>query len=201
MLHASVTHRWFLPGLGGGCLVVGGDEEAPGGSARVPASFAASAVSAWLSSCPRTVEEIFEALGGERRSGLSIAEARHFRDQVERRVARAFLDGILVALRIELPVHMPVRKPRPPPEPVREPTVAKSRITIQLVGEDGCPLRGECYRLILPDHSVREGTLDSAGTATLSDIPSGVCKVMFPNLDSEAWEPIETTPHAAGGAR
>jgi len=63
-------------------------------------------------------------------------------------------------------------------------------IEIALVGEDGKPLPGEPYRITLPDGStVADGTLDEKGRARVEKIDSGTCKVTFPNLDKEAWEP------------
>lgn len=62
-------------------------------------------------------------------------------------------------------------------------------IAISLVGEDGEPIADEKYQIELPDGSLREGYLDAEGKARLDDIPPGNCKVTFPELDQEAWEP------------
>ncbi|HUT35061.1 MAG TPA: type VI secretion system tip protein TssI/VgrG, partial [Planctomycetota bacterium] len=63
-------------------------------------------------------------------------------------------------------------------------------IEIELVDEDGKPVPGEVYRVTLPDGSVAEGTLDKNGRAKLNGIDEGTCVVTFPELDTEAWEPL-----------
>ncbi len=56
--------------------------------------------------------------------------------------------------------------------------------------EDGNPVPGEAYSITLPDGStVADGTLDEKGRARVDNIDPGTCKVTFPNLDEEAWQP------------
>jgi len=62
-------------------------------------------------------------------------------------------------------------------------------IEIELVDEDGAPVPGEKYEITLPDGSVKTGTLDAVGIARVERIDPGSCKVTFPNLDKDAWEP------------
>ncbi len=65
----------------------------------------------------------------------------------------------------------------------------KSWIEIELVDEEGNPVPGERYKVILPDgQTVAEGTLDEKGFARISGIDPGTCKITFPNLDKDAWE-------------
>lgn len=66
-------------------------------------------------------------------------------------------------------------------------------------GED-YPLAGEKYRVVLPDGSVREGTLEVDGVVRFEGIPRGPCQVSFPELDQDAWEEDEENPQAAGGS-
>ena len=78
-------------------------------------------------------------------------------------------------------------------------------IEIQLVGEDDQPIPNEKYAVELPGGKIITGTLDSEGLARVDDIPAGVCKVSFPDLDKDAWTPIEAetseqTPTSAGAA-
>ena len=68
----------------------------------------------------------------------------------------------------------------------------RSWIAIQLIGEDDAPIPSEKYAVLLPGGTIREGTLDAQGMARVDDIPSGVCSVSFPNLDKDAWTPVET---------
>ena len=63
----------------------------------------------------------------------------------------------------------------------------KTWIAIELVGEDDKPIPGACYRIILPDGTSEEGTLDSAGRTRVDDIDPGTCVVTFPDLDQDAW--------------
>jgi type VI secretion system secreted protein VgrG len=66
----------------------------------------------------------------------------------------------------------------------------KSWIEIELLDEAGQPVPGEAYRITLPDGTtVAEGTTDEKGRARVDHIDPGTCKVTFPNLDKDAWEP------------
>jgi hypothetical protein len=68
----------------------------------------------------------------------------------------------------------------------------RSWIEVQLVGEDDAPIPDAKYELMLPGGKVVAGTLDDQGTVVLEGIPPGVCRVSFPDLDKEAWTPVET---------
>lgn len=64
-----------------------------------------------------------------------------------------------------------------------------SWIEIELVGEDGQPLPGEEYLVLLPGGHQAGGYLDAAGFARLDGLPgAGDCMVGFPAIDREAWE-------------
>ncbi len=67
-----------------------------------------------------------------------------------------------------------------------------SWIEIELVGEDDQPIPGEKYKIILPDDTVAQGTLDQHGWARVEGFEAGECQVSFPNLDKDAWEFIES---------
>jgi len=62
-------------------------------------------------------------------------------------------------------------------------------IEVELVDEDGEPVPGVRYRITLPDDSVAEGSLDDKGKARVEGFKAGNCKVTFPDLDKDAWEP------------
>ena len=63
-------------------------------------------------------------------------------------------------------------------------------IEIQLLDENGKGVPGERYAVTLPDGStIADGTLDDKGFARVDNIDPGTCKVTFPNLDKEAWDP------------
>jgi hypothetical protein len=63
----------------------------------------------------------------------------------------------------------------------------KSWIAIKLVDEDGKPVPGEEYCIILPDGSPMEGDLDKRGFAKVKGIDPGTCQITFPNLDKSTW--------------
>jgi hypothetical protein len=75
-----------------------------------------------------------------------------------------------------------VREPAPeaPPEPWLE---------VVMIGADNKPLAGERYVITDPSGREHTGTLDARGTIRLDGIPAATCKVTFPDLDREAWEP------------
>ena len=77
----------------------------------------------------------------------------------------------------------------PPPEPILTEAPAETTwIEIAMVDDSGAPVADEEYRIELPDGALRTGRLNRAGTARLSGIPKGTCKVSFPHLDADAWE-------------
>ena len=64
-------------------------------------------------------------------------------------------------------------------------------VEIKLIGEDGKPISGEKYKIVLPDGAIVEGALDGEGLARVDDIPqAGQCMISFPELDREAWDPV-----------
>jgi type VI secretion system secreted protein VgrG len=80
-------------------------------------------------------------------------------------------------------------KPFKPPEDEEEKEAKKSWIEIELVNDIDEPVPGEVYEIELPDGSVASGTTDENGFARVEGFESGTCKIKFPNLDKEAWEP------------
>src|SRR5690349_20042999 len=63
-------------------------------------------------------------------------------------------------------------------------------IEIELVGEDDLPIPHQAYRVVLPDGTRLEGTLDAKGLARIEVKRKGECLVTFPYLDQEAWTKI-----------
>jgi len=61
-------------------------------------------------------------------------------------------------------------------------------IEIVLEDEEGNPVPGVAYKIVLPDDKVATGTLDAKGFARVAGIKEGNCKVSFPKLDKSAWE-------------
>ena len=87
-------------------------------------------------------------------------------------------------------------KPHKKPKDDQEDEQKTSWIEIELVGEDDQPIPGEKYKVVLPDKTVAQGTLDQNGWVRVEGFEAGDCKVSFPNLDKDAWEFIES-----GGAK
>lgn len=72
-----------------------------------------------------------------------------------------------------------------------EPPAQKEWIILELVDANDQPMKGERFRVTLPDGTVREGTLDDRGRACLEQIPvAGDCQITFPDLDGAAWERV-----------
>ena len=78
------------------------------------------------------------------------------------------------------------------PPPDEGPTLQRSHyVEIELVGEDDGPIAGERYRVVLPNGSSVEGRTGADGTARIVGIDrAGTCKVSFPDLDQDAWQPL-----------
>jgi hypothetical protein len=64
----------------------------------------------------------------------------------------------------------------------------KTWVGIELLDSKGKPVPGKPYRVELPDGRVVEGALDQMGTAGVSGIDPGNCKITFPNLDARSWK-------------
>lgn len=64
-------------------------------------------------------------------------------------------------------------------------------IEIELVDEDGNPISGVKYKIICPDGSIIEGTLDANGTAHEELTSAGPIDINFPDLSYGSWEKIE----------
>lgn len=62
-------------------------------------------------------------------------------------------------------------------------------VEIQLFGEDGEPIASEPYLIVAADGVEWRGRTNADGMARLSPIPAGTCRVSFPELDAEAWDP------------
>lgn len=82
-------------------------------------------------------------------------------------------------------------KPFTPPDKSGGPQDEKKTawIEVELVDEDDKPVPGERYRITLPDDSVAEGTTDEKGKGRVEGFEPGSCKITFPDLDKDAWEP------------
>ena len=65
----------------------------------------------------------------------------------------------------------------------------KNYIEIEMKDDEGNPMAGLRYQVVLPDGStVADGTLDEKGYAKVENIDPGQCKVTFPDLHEDAWD-------------
>ena len=64
----------------------------------------------------------------------------------------------------------------------------KDYVEIELVDEYGNKSANEKFKLILPDGSEKQGTLDENGYARVEDIPPGKFSIEFPDLDTAEIE-------------
>ncbi len=69
---------------------------------------------------------------------------------------------------------------------IREP----AWIEIVLLDEEDNPVPYARYQVTLADGAMREGDLGATGRVRLEGITAGTCQVVFPELDTEAWEKI-----------
>jgi type VI secretion system secreted protein VgrG len=61
-------------------------------------------------------------------------------------------------------------------------------IEIELLDDQGKPVPGEAYTIVLPDGSASSGTLDEKGRARIDGIDPGTCKVTFPGYHKDDWK-------------
>jgi hypothetical protein len=135
----------------------------------------------------RTLLDVYEALGGRRRAGLSTLERRSFLEQVWKEVEEAFQTGRLALLRLPRPVFLlpePEKSDASFWEEKPEPT---SWVGLQLEDEEGAPVAGQRVRIKLANGTVREGVSDDKGRIRMDGIPAGNCQVEFVGIDGSDW--------------
>jgi len=62
-------------------------------------------------------------------------------------------------------------------------------IEVELKDEAGEPIPGERFEVELPNGRIASGTTGPDGVARVNGVPPGSCRIRFPNLDHDAWEP------------
>jgi len=79
-------------------------------------------------------------------------------------------------------------KPHKAPQTEEEKVAKPSWIEIELRDDDGKPIPGEPYEVILPNGQVvAAGTLDEKGIARIEGIEPGQAEVHFPNQEDDQW--------------
>jgi hypothetical protein len=150
-------------------------------------------ITSWLDnlSLQTFVREMYEsAYGKPAGKALDYNRKRELVSQLE----GAFQRRILVCLRASRIVpgakSQEGEKPAPPPAPPPpRPTKTKTWIEIELIDDKGKPVVGERYRIVLPDGSQEEDSLDGHGRARINDLDPGECQISFPDIDGREWGP------------
>lgn len=163
-----------------------------GVGSRLSHDDALRAVTSWVASGAMDVFErraFGEVLRGARLRGTLEQALRDGTLLVWREEARALRGGAASASHTEDAAPAPTR--------VNE---QDTWITVELINEADEPVHGVTWRVVLPDESVREGTLPGTGAVHLRGITAGACKVSFTSLDGEAWARVgEGAPYIARG--
>jgi LysM repeat protein len=116
--------------------------------------------------------------------------------------------GQILARRVErLSVVIPLDLPSAPvlgPDSSSEaaPT-SKTWIGLVLVDQDGTPVPNRPYRIVKPDGTTVDGTLDSNGAAMLKDLDPGNCQIWCPYVAPHPATPYTVAPgdHISGIAQ
>lgn len=116
------------------------------------------------------------------RAAFSLDDAKDA--QVAQRLKAAFERGGLVALSRERAVVPEAPELTPDEVAPTRAAVAPPVLTwieIELLDLEGHPIPNVPYELVLPDGTVRTGSLNVAGLARVDGIDPGTCKLSFPN--------------------
>lgn len=65
-----------------------------------------------------------------------------------------------------------------------------SWIEIELIDDLGMPVPNEPFEILLPDGQKISGSLNAHGQAHVPAADPGQCRITFPRLDAQAWEPV-----------
>lgn len=182
---------WRLRGLMDGYLVVRAADVHPGEEKdRIAAEAVLWRLRGWRGdfAAERTLLDVYEALGGRVRAGLSNLERRSFLEQVWTEVEEAFQVERLALLQLPRPVFIPSEpEEKEEEEWEEEEIVPKSWVGIELKDEDGAPVAGQRVRIKLPDGSAREAVTDSKGRVRLDGVEAGKCQVELLGIDGADW--------------
>lgn len=84
---------------------------------------------------------------------------------------------------------VPMQPFTPPASPEEWEGKELSWIEVELVGEDDKPITGELCEITVPDGRVYKSSTDHKGLVKVTGFEPGQCKITFPRLDQDAWEP------------
>jgi hypothetical protein len=181
---------WRLRGLMDEYLVVRASEVHAGEEKdRIAAESVLWRLRGWRGdfAAERTLLDVYEALGGRMRAGLSSLERRSFLEQVWTEVEEAFQAGRLALVQLPRPVFIPSEREEIDDSDWEDESEPTSWVGIQLEDEDGEPVPGQRVRIKLADGSMRESVSDDKGRIRLDGIPQGNCQVEFVGIDASDW--------------
>ncbi|MFL5348276.1 MAG: carboxypeptidase-like regulatory domain-containing protein [Hyalangium sp.] len=181
---------WRLRGLMDEYLVVRGLEvHSEEEEHRIPADAVLWRLQGWRGdlSAERTLLDVYEALGGRMRSGLSSLERRSFLEHVWTELEAAFESDRLALLKVSRPVFIPAEREEAEDSDWEDESEPTSWVGIVLEDEDGEPVAGRRVRIKLADGTVKESVSDDKGRIRLDGIPQGNCQVEFPGMDASDW--------------
>ncbi len=181
---------WRLRGLMDEFLVVRGiDLHSEEKKNRISADSVLWRLRGWRGdpSAERTLLEVYEALGGWMRSGLSSLERRSFLEHVWTEVEAAFASERLALLNVPRPTFIPSAPEEAEEDDWKDDSEPTSWVGILLEDEEGEPVASQRVRIKLADGTVRESVSDDKGRIRLDGIPLGNCQVEFPGMDAGDW--------------
>jgi len=151
-------------------------------------------LASWLASGrASTLNDIDRTLFGKLPLGRTTLDRACSDEWLLSRLAEALRQGKLHVHKVKEAQYRdlpPPLKPRPPlPAPEPKPDPERTFVHIKLLDDEGNPVPGVRYSVLLPDGATREGTLNSAGEARVEYVTPGECKVTFPDLEDSEWKP------------
>jgi hypothetical protein len=170
-------------------LVRGSEVHSGEAKRRIPAHAALLQLRGWRrdSTAERTLLDLYEALGGQVRSGMFLYERSSFMERIWTELETALETGRLVLLQEPRPVFISIVPEQAKEEDWKDESEPTSWVGLQLEDEEGEPVAGQRVRIKLPDGTVRERVSDDKGRIRLDGIPVGNCQVELPGVDGNEW--------------
>ncbi|MGD0526224.1 MAG: LysM domain-containing protein [Polyangiaceae bacterium] len=126
-------------------------------------------------------------------------------DAIARDLLRAVGSGVLLLRRREqrsvvVPLDEAGEEALGPQAGSQDVAATQSWIGMTLVDQDGTPVPNRAYRIVLPDGSTRDGTLDSNGAAMIQGLDPGNCQIWCPYVEPhpETTYTVQPGDHVSG---
>jgi hypothetical protein len=194
--HAVGDRRWLVDAMGGDLKIELVDFPSSDGAAtrrseRELDGLLGRGLSARDPSARRVLEEVYDALRGGRaapRQGNWV-RGPSFEGALAQALRFAVYSGALKVERVDR-----VRVVPPPTESAAEtalgpdstrdaPPATKTWVGVTLADQNGTPIPNRAYRIIKPDGTTVDGTLDSNGSAILQGLDPGSCQIWCPYVE------------------